>query len=331
MSLTTVSLQQPIFKDRVLLKFQDSEVEIRYGEQGCSITVPPEYHQETVKLFRLLQIGGFSSEQLAQACPEIKEDIPELLTDFHRRGFLIETQRNVDSRGISGIQFYRELFRFIERLKRQFASSPFSQKMADGTITKEQLIGYALESYHITHLCPRLLAPSLANYESTATQKLLQNFFTSELHHDRLIENSLSSVGIKLPQLEKMQPLPMTFAICSSLGVFACQHPLSFKVALLLFEQDDKVFHQLFTQQCQAKELPAEFYKPMLLHAGINEEGEHEDITRVLLAEIPYVSPEEQLVVKKNMAILMESLVKRTHEILDYYGNSSNEIPRCFS
>ncbi|MBW4613244.1 MAG: pyrroloquinoline quinone biosynthesis protein PqqC [Desmonostoc vinosum HA7617-LM4] len=330
MIVTQTLLQQPLFKKGVILNFRDNEVEIRYLDQGCSIAIPPEYYEETNQLFKLLQIGGLSLKELAQACPELQEDIPDLLMDFERRGFLIETQSKIESHGVSGQQFYRELYRFLEYLKAQLPPSLFSQKMADGTITKEQLIGYALESYHVTHLCPMLLAPSLANYESATTQKILRDFYVSELHHDRLIENSLSSVGIKPEQLKKMQPLPMTFAVCSSLGVFAYQHPLTFKAALLLFEQDDKMFHELFKQQCHAKELPTEFYKPMLLHAGINEEGEHEDITRLLLAEISYVSPQEQLTVKKNMAILMESMVKRTHEILDYYGNSDNEIPRCF-
>lgn len=331
MSLTKVLFKQPLFKEQVFLQFKDTEVEIRYRGQGCSITIEPEYQQETVQLLRLLQIGGMSPEQFGQACPGLIEEIPELLTEFDRRGMLTETQREVTFHDVTGCQFYRELYRFINRLKRQFPDSPFSRKMADGTIARNQLIGYALESYHVTHLCPRLLAPSLANYESPATQKLLQEFFVSELHHDRLIENSLKSVGIEGEQLQRIQPLPMTFAVCSTLAVFAKQHPLSFKAALMLFEEDDKRFHELFKERCQALELPSEFYKPILLHAGINEEGGHEDITGILLAEVPYVSPEEQLVVKKNLGILMESMVLRTSEILDYYGNPNNIIPRCFS
>jgi hypothetical protein len=331
MTLTKALFQQPLFKDRVFFQFKGAEVEIHHHDQACSITIPPEYQQEVVKLLRLLQIGGLSLEQLGQACPGIREDIPELLTEFDRRGMLSETRREVTSHGVTGCQFYRELYRFLERLKRQFPSSPFSQKMADGTIARNQLIGYALESYHVTHLCPRLLAPSLANYESPATQKLLQEFFVSELHHDRLVEKSLKSVGIENEQLERMQPLPMTFAVCSTLAVFAQQHPLSFKAALLLFEEDDKTFHELFKQQCQALGLTSEFYQPMLLHAGINEEGGHKDLTGVLLAEVPYVSPEEQSVVKQNLAILMESMVLGTNEILDYYGNPNNLIPRCFT
>ncbi|MDJ0679849.1 MAG: iron-containing redox enzyme family protein [Xenococcaceae cyanobacterium MO_167.B52] len=330
LSLTKVIFQQPIFKERVFFKFKDTGVEIRYRNQGCSITFPPEDQKETTQLLRLLQRGGMSPEQLSQACPGLREQLPELLAEFECRGMLTETQRKIISSGVTGDQFYREVYRFIERLKRKFPSSPFCQKMADGTISREQLIGYALESYHVTHLCPRLLAPSIANYESTATQKLLQDFFVSELHHDRLLENSLKSVGIEGAQLKQIQPLPMTFAVCSALGVFAQQHPLSFKAALMLFEQDDKIFHKLYKQQCQSNQLPAEFYQPILLHGRINEEGGHEQITKVLLAEVPYVSPEEQLAVKKNLGMLIESMVLRTHEILEYYGNPNQISPRCF-
>ncbi|NEO74329.1 hypothetical protein, partial [Moorena sp. SIO3H5] len=172
--------------------------------------------------------------------------------------------------------------------------------------------------------------PSLANYESPKIRQLLREFFVSELHHDRLIEKSLKSVGISGQQLQRMLPLPMTFAVCSSLAVFAKQHPLSFKAALLMFEEHSEEFHQLFKQRCQDLDLPCEFYQPILLHAKINDDGAHEDITEVLLADVAYVSPEDQLVVKKNMTALMESMVLRTHEILDYYGNPQNRIPRCF-
>lgn len=330
MKSTELLFQQPSFKERVVCKFQDAGVEIRDRDRGCFITVSSEDRQEFARLLKLLQTGGMSSEQLAQACPQFREQIDELLIEFDRRGLLAKPQSYETSSVITGRQFYQELTRFLDRLKSQFPPSSFLQQMARGNIDLNQMLGYVLESYHVTHLCPRLLAPCLANYESATTQKLLQDFFVSELHHDRLMENSLTSLGIKEEQIKQMQPLPMTFAVCSTLGVFARQDPLSFKAALILFEEDDEKFHELFQQQCQALKLPAEFYQPILLHARINEEGAHDRLTEMLLAEVPYVTTEEQLVVKKNMAVLMESMVLRTHEILDYYGNDNNIIPRCF-
>lgn len=331
MLLTKSLFKQPLFKEQLFFRFKDTEVEIFNRTQGCTISLEPQYKEETIQLLRLLQTGGMTPAELEQACPSIKKNIPELLIEFERRDLLIETKRKVTSEMMSGEQFYRDLCRFSDRLKYKFPPSPFSQKMIEGTITRNQLIGYALESYHVTHLCPRLLAPSIAKYESPVTQQILQDFFVSELHHDRLIENSLNSVGIQLEQLQQMLPLPMTFAVCSTLGVFAQQHPLSYKAALMLFEQDDPSFHQLFKQQCQVLGLPTEFYQPILLHASINEDGGHEDLTKILLAEVPYVSPEEQLLVKKNMAVVLESMVNRTHEILDYYENTDNPVPRCFN
>ena len=331
MTLTRNLLQQPLFKERVFFQFKDTEIIISDSTQYFSISAPPEYYQEIVKLLRLLQFGGLSPENLGKACSKIQEDIPEILANFESRGLLIETENKVTSGGMSGSQFYRELWRFLERLKLQFSSFPFFSKMADETITKNELIGYALESYHVTHLCPKLLAPALANYESNRVQKLLQEFFVSELHHDTLLEKSLKSVGINSEQIETMQPLPTTLAICSSLGIFAKQHPLSFKAALMLFEQDEIEFYDLFKKQSQALELPEDFYKPILLHAGINQDAAHEDITGVLLAQIPYVTPSEQLEVKKNMGNLMELIVWRGSEIIDYYGNPNSVFPRCFA
>lgn len=318
------------FKDRVLIQFKDTKIEICYGGQGCVVTVPPTERSDILNFLQLLQTERLSSQQLMQACPDIQDHIPDLLAEFKQRGLFAEASDLSNVAGVTGDQFYRELSRFLRHLKQQFPPSPLSQELADGTLSRNQLIGYALESYHVTHLCPRLLAPALAHYETPKTQKLLQDFFASELHHDRLIRKSLNSVGIHDRQLETMQPLPMTFTVCATLGVFARQHPLSFKSALMLFEEDDSIFHELFEQHCQALKLPADFYRPILLHADINEEGEHDQITAHLLSEVPYVSLEEQQLVKKNMTLLIESMILRTYEILDYYGNSGSTIPRCF-
>jgi hypothetical protein len=325
------NFRKPCFKDRVLIKFHDHGIELHYETKKCFIEISSEEQLETIRFFQLLQKGGLSIQQLCQACPELAEDIPNLITGFDRRGMITETQFSSFSDWKTGDQFYQDLTLFLNQFSLHLPPSQYTQRMQEGTITRNQLIGYALESYHVTHLCPSLLAPALTKSESLATRKLLREFFASELHHDRLMENSLTAVGMTATQLEQMQPLPMTFAVCTSLAVFAQQHLLSFKAALLLFEIHDEPFHQLFKQSCEALELPADFVNPILLHAKINDDGDHEHITQTLLSEIAIISPEAQLLVKKNMVILIESMMKRTQEILDYYSNPVNPIPRCFT
>ena len=320
MLLTKTKLQQPQFKHRVCCKFQPDAVEISYLGQGFLLRLPAEQQESIVNFVRLLQMGGLSPEQLEKSCADIAEEIPELLAEFEQRGILWETRQERQLKTLTGKQFYQELCDFLARVKTQFPPSPFWIEMAEGTINKQQLISYARESYHVTHFCPQLLAPALANCESSATKKLLQEFFVSELHHDQLMIKSLQSVGMTTQEIEQMQPLPMTFSVCSSLGLFARQHPLSFKAALLIFEEDDPKFGELLAKSCQALNLPKDFYQPILLHSKINDDGGHDDITRVLLSEISAVTPTEQIIVKKNLTVLLESLVLRTQEILSYCG-----------
>ena len=99
--------------------------------------------------------------------------------------------------------------------------------------------------------------------------------------------------------------------------------------ALILFEQEDQ-FHQLFHEQCLKQNLPEEFYRPILLHSSINDEGHHQDVGGHIFDLLPYISWEDQQLVKRNMISLLEIFIARSQEIVEYYGNPHNIIPRCF-
>ena len=85
MLLTNFSLGRPLFKDQLFFRYKDNEVVIFNRTQGCSISLESEYKVEILQLLRLLQIGARTPQELEQACPNIKENIPELLLNFKRR------------------------------------------------------------------------------------------------------------------------------------------------------------------------------------------------------------------------------------------------------
>ena len=133
-----------------------------------------------------------------------------------------------------------------------------------------------------------------------------------------LIERALKAVGVSRNQLDCLVPLPMTFSVCASLGVYARQHPLSFKACLFLFEQADGDFNALFKTRCDLLGLSEDFYGPVFEHAQINDEGDHENISRMLFADVACLSEEEQTVVKRHVAVLIESLVLLEKQIVEY-------------
>jgi hypothetical protein len=198
-------------------------------------------------------------------------------------------------------------------------------------LPRAALIGYALEYFYIVRAAPGLIAPSLGHAEPMKVQKLLQGFLASELNHDDMLRQSLNAVSIRTDNLDYLQPLPATFALCASLGVYARQHPLSFKALLFLFEQPSVSFHLELANYCRDTGVPEGFWQPIARHATINDEFDHEDISLSLLSEIEAISPEEQMTVKKHVMLAIETMVLQENQILDYYGRQTVVQPRVFA
>ncbi len=330
MTVTTNFFQQPRLREAVTMRTStDGIVVLQYRDEEYELELAPETRTDSVRLLDMLQRGGNSLEELSTRLPALSREVGRICRDLDRLGLLTETSTQ-PRKAKRGAQFYRELQRFMERAKRKYSARSFYQGLVDGSLGREQLIGYVLEYYHIVRMCPGLLAPALSHHDTRKTLSTLQDFFVSELHHDRLIERSLAAVGIGRKELDRLVPLPMTFTLCSSLGVYARQHPLSFKAALFLFEETSEEFHEAFKKRCVEVGLPEAFHKPILDHAFINKDGDHEEISEVLFAEVPSVSDEEQRIVMLHMGILVESLVIMDGQIVDYYGRPESRIPRVF-
>jgi heme oxygenase-like protein len=328
-SLHLELFERPRFREQVELVFDDDGVECVYRDQSCRV----DFHGngDARQLITLLREGGLTREELQGALPALAGDIGGVLTALDALGLLTETHLSEPGGVVSGRQLYRELRRMADNLYNEVIDESFYQRMTDGTISAHQLIGYALEYYHLVHLAPRLLAPALSKEEPGRIPGLLQDFLASELHHDRMLESALGAVGITSEQLAAAQPLPMTFGLCAGLGAYAAQNPLTFKAMLYLFEEPSPDFNDAFATACRAAGLPEGFIAPILAHAHLNSDGNHGDISGELLAEVPVVGPEEQHTARKHLAITVETMALQEKEILAYYGAPGALIPRVYT
>lgn len=322
---------RPRFRNGVSAFSTETGAEIDYRDQGCVLSLHPDLHGELKELLELLRRGGMTIDELRAALPSLSNGLQDILDEFDRLGLLTESNApSRTGRSISGRQFHRQLVRFIDRQKARVSASQFFRLLKERRVSQEQLVGYAVEYYHVVNMCPQLLGPSLANVETRRTSEVLRSFYVAELYHDRLMARALHAMGIDDHRLSTIIPLPSTFAVCSSLGVLAKQHPLSFKAALFVFETPYPEFVEEFEHCCRDLGLPDEFISPFIEHSDVNGAESHEAVSEELFAEIALVSEEEQNVVKKNMAILIESLIIMEGQILEYYGRITPLVPRSF-
>ncbi|ACC70362.1 heme oxygenase-like domain-containing protein [Paraburkholderia phymatum] len=331
MQVTTAAdlFAAPRFRSGVQLTEEDDGLTVDYREQSCSVIAGKR--GALGAFVESLRRGDTSIPELKRRHTELAPEIDGLIEEFDRLGLLTESAFPEPQGCLSGEEFYHRLRTFASETIAAKSKSRLYQGLCDRTLPKSALIGYALEYFYIVREAPGLIAPALTHAAPVKVQKLLQGFLASELNHDDMLRQSLRAVSIRTDNLDGLVPLPATFALCASLGVYARQHPLSFKSLLFLFEQPSVSFHIELANYCREKGIPEGFWRPIARHASINDEFDHEDISLSLLSEIEAVSPEEQMTVKKHVMLAIETMVLQENQILDFYGKQPVVTPRIFA
>ena len=320
----------PKFRDGVRVLAADGTLSVEYREQSCDISVGDRI-AEFKALAESLLSGNASVEELKSRHPQVAAGVDSLIEELDRLGLLTESVFPVPEGCLSGEEFYHRIRRLAENWIDSLSHSSLFLALKERTLSRRALTGYALEYFQIVRQAPGLIAPALGTTTSWRVQKLLQSFLASELNHDEMLGASLRALGMRPEALEYAQPLPATFALCASLGVYARQHPTSFYSLLFLFEKPSQRFHDELVAYCRDSDVPEAFWQPIVQHASINDEFDHEDISLALMREVDAIPPEEQTVVKKHLMIAIETMALQEQQIFDYYDNPANVVPRVFA
>lgn len=322
---------RPGFRQGVSVDLRTAEAAISLAARQCSFEFPEEVRPAVAQLLKDLDTGGYTMSDLKNRAPEIADQVPSLIADFSQFRLLTESEAHTSAKVISGTQLYRELRRVANRVTNRVARSAFYRALVEDRAQARQLIGYGLEYHWLVRSAPGLIAPALASAHCTAERRLLEGFLASEIGHDKFIGAALQAAGVAPDSLERHQPLAATFAVGASLGVYARQHPISFKACLFILEETRPEFIDAFDRRCVTLGIPSSFYLPLREHADLNAEYDHGDISRDLLALEGAVDAETCTVVKRHLALLIESIVQQEEQILDYYGRSDTPMPRIFT
>ena len=313
-----LAFERPRLRPNVMIGWRNHTAALSYREQGCELDIPAEAETQARLLLELL-VSGARVGKLVSAAPLLADQLPDFLEELDRLGLLLETHIPFQAGNLCGEEFYYRLRLFASKVTASRARNIFHRALTSRSVSREQLIGYVIEYYHLVNHASRIIAPALSHADTKKTHIILSNFLASEMGHDRMLLEALNAVGIREEHVTYLMPLPATFALISALAVLAAQDPLSFKSMLFVFEEADARFGKAFEQRCKELDMPTAFFEPVLRHADLNDEYDHGDISRDLLSEVAVVTIEQQSVVKKHVAVVLESLVEMETEILEHY------------
>lgn len=315
--MMTVGFLRPVLRPDVVVSPLDDGVTFTYldGQRFLEIGFPDE---RVAAFHRYVEsIRGNSAE--VSEFPGSAEELGQFLDALDEQGMLAEGE--TAAQGVSGLTAYLELRRQADRV-RDSVRSAFVEALTRGEVSSQQMIGYAVEYWHVTHLCPRALAPVLARDDlAPGVWDEVMAFYQAERNHDRMLEKSLASVGISRDQLWRTQPLPATAAMMAALGGYAADFPLALLATLFPMEDPEPEFLDLLSEACAATGLPAEFIRPLAAHSGVNDDEEHGAVSLQLLSKSSFVSDEEVDELCKAVADIIEQRARLDAEIMAWYAD----------
>jgi pyrroloquinoline quinone (PQQ) biosynthesis protein C len=319
--------RQPVLAQGVRVEEIDNQINIYSDGLSLELEFPDQHELLSAREFLAsLQAGGNAalSDQRRNAGA-----FEELL---YAENLLREGGQKVCSQS-PGLDLIAEIqYRYHNKWLPHQGESVFAAKLHDGGLNRNQLIGWAIEYFHITNLSHDCISPAIGRSFASMQRGCLE-FFKEEYRHDKLLIKALKSVGLKEEEVRNSIPLPYTQAMMDMLFKWSRSDILSFCAALFVFEgTSDNSARYIDSVKRYQKEfyLPEEFVDGQLQHYAVNAEGDHFNVSYDFFKEIDHVSSKDASRVARNIQVL-SAMDRAMHEnAFVYYGTSECMIPRIF-
>ena len=144
MAVTTNFFVRPVLRSHVRMEMTDRGCVLRCRDQEYELEFDAERYSESARLLKLLQSGENTFQELNSKLSSLGTEVGEICRDLDRFGLITDADF-MPATAKGGPQFYRELERFVERVKLRYNDHPLYRRLREGTATREELIGYVLE------------------------------------------------------------------------------------------------------------------------------------------------------------------------------------------
>jgi hypothetical protein len=200
--------------------------------------------------------------------------------------------------------------------------NPFWRAMVDHPerVPESVFHGMCIENYHLLYRESYFDAPALSFAFSQRLRLKFNQFYCEEIGHDRILLQSLESIGLSEEALFNSVPLRETMALCNALSYWARHDPLFFFATLGPLEGRD-VDVDSFVLAARERRLPDAFVGPIQAHATINKNAGHGLLTRELFETVPIVSVTDAARILRQTPLFIALYDQFYAAIWQYYSN----------
>lgn len=216
--------------------------------------------------------------------------------------------------------------------KERLFSHPLWRSLADGTATREQFVGWLLESYHFIEGVTLRLPSVIAATADPRTRRHFVKHFREEFDHHHFFMRSLNAIGISSRTVHASRPLPGTEAVLNWMRHCGRSDPLAYAACSGFLEStgaDRGIARRFFDVLAENYDGPsAPVVTPLAAHAHLDEDYGHGGFLELVCAQIGAV-PESRADAALQAAFgLVETLELWSTDMERHYRHASvSDVP----
>jgi hypothetical protein len=321
-----VALARPLL--RFPIEVQGTEVVVDRNGDEYGVAVEGFEPGQLYDLLRRMD-GSRTTEQLGTDCGDV-DLVARAVTALDRHMLLDDAQR---PRTRSGLDVLLELEDLCNDLHdRVMVHNRFWSALRPPApdLPRNVMYGFCIENYHFLYRESYFDSPVLSYQPAQQVRLVMNEFYAQEYGHDEILLRALNSLGITREDLVDTMPLPQTMALCNALAWWATTDPVFFFTTLGILEGKDvqEGEQDFFLDACDALGMDEAFVKPIRIHANINRDSSHGNLTRAIFREIPCLDSDAVARLRSQTYLFFELYDAFYAGVWDYYSAAPTLLRR---
>jgi pyrroloquinoline quinone (PQQ) biosynthesis protein C len=192
-------------------------------------------------------------------------------------------------------------------------------------------MGLLLETYHYVHSAPRHISVALSACTDKRWSDLLRSYLEEERVHSELILRGLENMGMPREWTLTAHPVIGTMSLIHMLCEIGRQSTLAYFTCTALFEaraEDFAEAKQAFEELGGQYGFSSEALAPIIEHMKCDAQAGHAGLLEKALEHVEHVSDSDAHLVVNCLHDLKHSYDQFHDQVLQYYSDTSNYIPR---
>ncbi|WP_018922946.1 iron-containing redox enzyme family protein [Salsuginibacillus kocurii] len=274
--------------------------------------------------------GRHSIDQISKITGVAKDHLTDIISEFNDLG-LMRTENEEEKNFIKKDDFIKQIEDSCEMWASQIGYHQLFAGLERKELRKEVFQGFLLEVYHYVKGARKHIAVALANCSTDREQELLTEFFVDEYDHGKLLIEAVEKTGIPKDQTINAHPIIGTMSLINMLSEIGRQSTFAYIACTSLFEaraEDFEASKASFERLAEYSGFDKTVVDPVIEHMRGDIEADHNSLLEEVLEGIDYISAEEAHFTVNCLHDLKHSFDQFHDQIIEYYSDVSNYIPR---